>query len=292
MVIKRSLLIAATLILAVSASETTRAQEAQGVPDPRAWAQQLPESIFTATPGIIRSFTLALKDQTQDKKWAKATGKLFGLGFLQFVPSSALHYYRALNVGDDGVMPPEDPTLAAVPVQLLLKEDGARLNFQVMSAKGQMRSLGKFVPKKEDRASSEAFYRWLTSKFNYDAVVLDHKDEFILAAMLNTKTELGQGLLVKNSASKMLLKAGKIQGEALLQMLRIEGEFVIFESLLASGQTQKIPTGSKILLGQSEQLKQMMGPAGAAGGPPPPASSSSPAPAAPGPADADEKAEP
>ncbi len=254
-----------TLVLSLGFwnSQSLRAQDANGIPDPKAWAQQLPDDLWTSTPGITRNFTILPKDPAQGKKWDKATSALSGLGFLQFAPSAALHYFRVLNVGEDGTLPPEDLSLAAIPVQLFLKDEGNKLNFQAF-VKGQLKSLGKFGLKKEDRASSEAFYRWLISKFNYDAVVLDQKDDFILAALLGNKTELGQGLLLKNSTGKVLLKSNKLQGEALLQMLRIEGEFVVFESLLASGQAQKITPGTKILLGQSEQLKQRMAPVSSA----------------------------
>lgn len=257
----------AVLLLISLAGFQAQAQDANAIPDPKAWAQQLPESIWTSTPGIVRSYAIQTKDAAGEKKWAKVTSKMRQQGFLQFVPSSTLSFFRSINVGDDGVLPPDDPAMTPVPVQLFLKDEGSRLNFQTL-VKGQLKSLGKFGLKKEDRGSSEAFYRWLVSKFNYDAVVLDQRDDFILAAMLLNKSELGQGLLLKNSATRPLVRSGKQQGEALLQMLRIEGEFVIFESLLAAGQMPKIAPGSKILLGQTEQLKKLLGPASPSAGEP------------------------
>ncbi len=253
----RSQLLTISLFLGILArSEPSQAEAA--IPDPRAWAHELPETLWSSMPGLVRNFTLITKDAAQEKKWLKATENVPGLGFLRFVPSSALGFFRALNAAEDGTLAPEDASLAAVPVQIMLRDEG-KINVQAM-VKGQLKSLGKWGIKKEDRANGESFYRYVAGKLGYDAVVLDQKDDFILAATILNKTELGQGLLLKNSATKVFLKKGKQQGDALLQMLRIEGEFVVFESLLTTGQAAKIVPGSKILLGQSEQLKQMMGP--------------------------------
>ncbi len=251
----RSLLI----LISLCAATFARA-EGDNIPDPRTWAAGLPDAIWTDTPGIVRTFTIVQLSKKPSKKWTRIAEKLTNFGFLQFFPVDASSFAANINIMDDAAAEKGSDVKVDNPgVHLILKEEkGSKLVPQHVTD-GKLKSFGKWTITKPDTATSETFYNWLVKKMAYDAVVLDVKDGFILAGLLHAKADLGQGLLIKNSADKQVLSATKIKGDALLQMLRVEGEYAVFESLLSNSKAP-IKPGTKILLGQSEQLKSMMAP--------------------------------
>lgn len=236
-------------------------QEAE-IPDPRNWAAELPDSIWLETPGIVRTFTIVPSNKKSAEKWAKTTEKMVGMGFLQFIPLDASAFGAQLNDFETKAVP-EGEAAAETPIsaessqaQLILLEQKNRFHAQVRR-KGALKTIAKWGFKKADVAGPESFYRYLSKKMAYDAVVLDVKNDLILAGFIAKKTELGQGLLIKGSAKRQVLVPSKIKGDALLQILRIEGEFAVLEILLSQSKAKILP-GTKILLGQSEQLKGLM----------------------------------
>ena len=246
-------------LISLSFAASLQAQsDADKIPDPKAWAAGLPDATWTETPGIVRTFTIIQLSKKPSKKWTRVTEKMSDLGFLQYIPVDAAAFAGKLNVMDDAEEKPLEIDLENPGAQLILKEEKGRLVPQHVNH-GKLKQFGKWGIAKADYANSEAFYQWLIKKMSYDAVVLDVKDGFILAGLLQKKVELGQGLLIKNSSERQVLSATKIKGDALLQMLRIEGDYAVFESLLSNSKAP-IKPGTKILLGQSEKLKGMMAP--------------------------------
>ncbi|MDQ3233048.1 MAG: hypothetical protein M3Q07_14625, partial [Pseudobdellovibrionaceae bacterium] len=148
-----------------------------------------------------------------------------------------------------------EDALAVAPVQLILKDiGGKRISVLTPGPKG-FEQTGRWTISKDDSEVADRFLQWLPTKLGYDAGVLNHKGEFILAALLNRKVELGQGLLLKDSAASWSLKRKEQKGTALLQMLKFDGEFAVFEVMLSKSELTQIPPGTKILLGQKKRLK-------------------------------------
>ncbi|MDQ3234041.1 MAG: hypothetical protein M3Q07_19705 [Pseudobdellovibrionaceae bacterium] len=225
-------------------------------PDPQRWAQEISDEVWLDTPGMIRNFTIVAGGNSRQKMWTQIGSQISQLGFLKFFDPGHLVFAQLLQ-REGAPKPTLEQALSVAPVQLVLNDDGRRMEASTPGANG-LEPIGRWPIPNNARKAVEPFFQWLTANLGYDAIVLDHKEEIILAALLNRKVELGQGLLLKNSAALWSLKPKQQKGDALLQMLIFDGEYAVFEVLLSKKEIVKIHPGTKILLGQSKRFEKVL----------------------------------
>ncbi|HYX33806.1 MAG TPA: hypothetical protein VE954_11890 [Oligoflexus sp.] len=228
---------------------------AEEIPDPRIWMEELPESIWMSSPGLLRNVTIVSMTNARKKTWKRVMRDFSSQGFLQYLDADIQDFAQKLNPGPD--LDLQKDVLEILPAHLWLREEGSHMSVQVRSESG-FKNLGSWGIARSDRRSSQAFLDWLILKLGYDGVVLDTRDELILVGLLKNTQEIGQGLLLKNSSHRSSLSTNKVQGQALLQILRIEGSLAVCEVLLTGTHRPSIARGSKILLGRERNLGPMM----------------------------------
>ncbi|HET9241760.1 MAG TPA: hypothetical protein VFO10_31115 [Oligoflexus sp.] len=233
---------------------------ADDIPDPMAWWQDLSDSAWQDQPTLIRHLTIRSSTAAKAKRWDRTMQEFSELGFMQYVPSETADFIKRLNpVEDISDLPPEallDPAL----LQLILLDRGSKVTIQG-SHKRTFKTLATWPITAADRKTAPSVLNWLSRNLGYDAVVIDARDGLILAGLLKSTSELGQGLLVKDSSKRWLIKESNTRGEALLQMLKTSGSLAVFEVLLAKGETLAVNKGSKILLGQNNNWMKLLQPA-------------------------------
>jgi hypothetical protein len=232
---------------------------ADDIPDPLAWWNQLPESAWQDRPTLIRHLTIRSSNAARARRWDKAMQEFSGLGFLQYVPSEDVDFMRRLNPKEDlGELPQElllDPEL----LQLVMIDRGTKVSV-LGNMNRDYKTIATWAVTANDRQNAPSVLSWLSRNLGYDAVVIDARDGLILAGLLKNTSELGQGLLVKQSSKRWLIKESHTRGEALLQMMKTSGSLAVFEVLLAKGETLAVEKGSKILLGQNNNWMKLMQP--------------------------------
>lgn len=232
---------------------------ADDIIDPLVWWNQLPESLWSDNPSLIRNLTVRASNAPKSRRWDKIMQDFSGLGFLQYIPVDDVDFMRRLNPGQDLSELPNDLLLDPELIQMVLVDRGSRISV-LANVNQTYKSMGTWPVNANDRRHAQNVLDWLSRNLGYDAVVLDARDGMILAGLLKKTNELGQGLLVKQSARRWLIKESSTRGEALLQMLKINGSLAVFEVLLAKGKTLAVEKGSKILLGQNSNWMKIMQP--------------------------------
>lgn len=257
---------------------------ADDVPDPLTWWQQLTDAAWQDQPTLIRHFTVRSSTAAKAKRWDKTMQEFSELGFMQYVPNETADFIKRLNPVEDISDMPQEILLDPALHQLVLVDRGSRMSVQG-SSKRTYKTIATWPITAADRKTAPSVLNWLSRNLGYDAVVIDARDGLILAGLLKNTTELGQGLLVKDSSKRWLIKESNTRGEALLQMLKTSGSLAVFEVLLAKGETLAVNKGSKILLGQNNNWMKLLQPA-------PKAAKSKPSTPAPAPASAPQPATP
>jgi hypothetical protein len=230
--------------------------QADDIPDPLAWWSSLPESSWQEQPTLIRHVTVR-GSPNRTRRWDRLMQDFSSLGFLQFVPSEDVDFVRRLNPSADFDGLPQELVMDPDLLQLVLTDRGSKMGIMVNNRK-DFKAMSAWPITAQDRRNAASFLDWLSRNLGYDAVVLDAREGLILAALLKNSSELGQGLLVKQSARRWVIKESNSRGEALLQMLKTSGSLAVFEVLLAKGATLKVEKGSKILLGQNNNWMKIL----------------------------------
>jgi hypothetical protein len=233
---------------------------ADDIPEPLAWWQQLSDAAWQDQPTLIRHLTIRSGTPAKAKRWDKTMQEFSELGFLQYVPNESADFIKRLNPDQDISDLPQNILLDPALFQLVLTDRGSKVSVQA-SSKGNYKTLTSWSITAADRKTSPSVLNWLSRNLGYDAVVIDARDGMILAGLLKNTSELGQGLLVKDSSKRWVIKESNTRGEALLQMLKTSGSLAVFEVLLAKGETLAVSKGSKILLGQNNNWMKLMQPA-------------------------------
>jgi hypothetical protein len=236
-----------TLLLLISSAIV----HADDIPDPIAWWNQLAESSWQNQPTLIRHLAVRSSNAARAKRWDKTMQEFSGLGFLQYVPHEDVDFVKRLNPKADlAELPAEilfDPEL----LQLVLWDRGTKISV-LANSKRHYKTIASWPVTANDRKNAPSVLAWLSQNLGYDGM--------ILAGLLKNTSELGQGLLVKQSARRWLIKESNTRGEALLQMMKTSGSLAVFEVLLAKGETLAVEKGSKILLGQNNNWMKLMQP--------------------------------
>ncbi|HYX31707.1 MAG TPA: hypothetical protein VE954_01245 [Oligoflexus sp.] len=235
-----------------------RQARADDIADPMTWWNQLSESVWQQ-PTLLRNITIRTGNATKARRWDKTMADFSGLGFVQYVPIEDMDFMRRLNPKEDLSELPNDLLLDPDLLQMVLVDRGTKMSVLSNTSK-HYKSLGSWPLSAQDRKNSSTMLTWMSRNLGYDAVVLDARDGLILAGLLKNTSELGQGLLVKQSAKRWVIKESNTRGEALLQMLKTNGSLAVFEVLLAKGKTLEVEKGSKILLGQNNNWMKIMQP--------------------------------
>ncbi|WP_141734208.1 hypothetical protein [Oligoflexus tunisiensis] len=229
---------------------------ADDIPDPLTWWNSLPESSWQEQPTLIRHLTIR-STPNRAKRWDRLMQDFSSLGFLQYVPTEDADFMHRLNPGAELADLPQELLLDPELLQMVLTDRGSKMGITVNSRK-DFKSMSTWAITGQDRRNAASILAWLSRNLGYDAVVLDARDGLILAGLLKNSSELGQGLLVKQSARRWVIKETHSRGEALLQMLKTNGSLAVFEVLLAKGTTLNVEKGSKILLGQNNNWMKIM----------------------------------
>lgn len=233
---------------------------ADDIPDPLAWWQQLPDSAWQDQPTLIRHVTIRSSTPAKAKRWDKTMQEFSELGFMQYVPMETADFIKRLNPAENTSELPQELLLDPALIQLVLWDRGSKVSVQG-SSKRNYKTIATWPMAAADRKTAPSVLNWLSRNLGYDAVVIDARDGLILAGLLKNTSELGQGLLIKDSSKKWLIRESNTRGEALLQMLKTSGSLAVFEVLLAKGETLSVNKGSKILLGQNNNWMKLMQPA-------------------------------
>lgn len=250
--VKKLLAIVITLLFPLSA-------RADDIPDPQVWWSQLNESIGKDQPTVIRYMTVRSSNAAKAKRWDKTMGDFSALGFFQYVPQDDVDFVRRLNPKEDLSELPQELQLDPELLQLVLMDRGSKVS-ALGNSNRHYKTIASWPITANDRKTAASVLSWLSRNLGYDAVVIDARDGLILAGLLKSTTELGQGLLVKQSAKRWIIKESNTRGEALLQMLKTSGSLAVFEVLLAKGETLAVEKGSKILLGQNNNWMKLLQP--------------------------------
>jgi hypothetical protein len=97
--------------------------------------------------------------------------------------------------------------------------------------------------------SSDQYFEWIQKQLNYDGVILDEKDGFILALLPNRSYgPETQALTMNNSFDKIILTGSKNKGSSLLQLQKQEGRYAIFQVVIAKTENGLFTPGTKIIL--------------------------------------------
>ncbi len=232
---------------------------ADDIPDPLAWWNQLTDSSWKDQPTVIRHVAVRSNNPAKAKRWDKTMEEFSNLGFLQYVPSEDIDFVARLNPKEDLIDESTDVLLDHELLQLVLIDRGSKVSIQGNSNRN-FKTIGSWPITAHDRKTPANVLSWITKNLGYDAVVIDARDGLILAGLLKNTDELGQGLLIKQSARRWIIKESATRGEALLQMLKTSGSLAVFEVLLAKGETMTVEKGSKILLGQNNNWMKLLKP--------------------------------
>ena len=123
----------------------------------------------------------------------------------------------------------------------------------------------RYVPKFKkmkvmfERPAGESgdYFRWIQEQLNFDGVILDKKEDNILALIPSGKIEKGaQALTIKDSARLFGLSAASRKGSSLISIAEKKGRFAIFKLVVSGGEEKNAFTpGTKIILEKSNSLK-------------------------------------
>ncbi len=232
---------------------------ADDIPDPLTWWNQLSDASWKDQPTVIRHLAIRSNNSAKVKRWDKIMGEFSNLGFLQYVPSEDTDFVLRLNPKEDLSDESPDVLLDSELLQLVLLDRGSKVTIQASSNRN-FKAIGSWPITTQDRKTAANVLSWITRNLGYDAVVIDARDGLILAGLLKNTDELGQGLLIKQSARRWIIKESNTRGEALLQMLKTSGSLAVFEVLLAKGETMTVEKGSKIRLGQNNNWMKLLKP--------------------------------
>jgi hypothetical protein len=227
------------------------------IPDPLTWWNQLPDAAWQDQPTVIRHLTVRSNHAARTKRWEKAMQDFSALGFFQYVPLDAVDFIQRLNPQENLNELPKELLLDPGLLQLVLLDRGTKISV-LGNSQRSYKTIATWPVTNNDRRNAASVLSWLSKNLGYDAVVLDARGGLILAGLLKNTSELGQGLLVKQSSKRWVIKESSTRGEALLQMLKSSGSLAVFEVLLAKGETLDVEKGSKILLGQNHNWMKLL----------------------------------
>jgi hypothetical protein len=218
--------------------------QAQDMPSLQAWVAELSGDTWSQAPGLIGNFAVTASNPDQQSAWDALLSTETGCSFPQYMPSSALRFMQSMNPKSEmDVMQPS--YLAQLPLQLILQDNGTSFAASAVF-QAQPISLGNWAIPKARWNSRDRFQQWLTKKLGYDAVVVAVRGNWLLAALLTKRSELGQGLLLSDSQSQWVIPAKKGQGGAFLQLAQLEGCHALLEVLVTRNNNSALP-GMKIL---------------------------------------------
>ncbi|WP_141733972.1 hypothetical protein [Oligoflexus tunisiensis] len=226
-----------------------------GVPDPRQWFEEIPDIVLLQSPGLVRTFTVETSQVDQMDNWRRIGLELASMSFIQYFDGSYLGFSKELTLMADG-QPSESQLLSISPVHLMFQDNRKTISVFKKELAGLV-AIGQWSITDKDRLSASTFLKWLSMHLAYDAVVLARKGRFILAALLEKRNELAQALLLNNSALSLSVRGDQHKDGLLLQMVRLNGELAVFE-LLYEGEAGDITPGTKIIIGQSANMKRML----------------------------------
>lgn len=97
------------------------------------------------------------------------------------------------------------------------------------------------------------FVKWITTKLNYDGVILDQKKNFRLALVPPTVVAgETQVLLLDGSSLAPLIQSGTNKGAGLLVVKKVQGRYAILELIISQETTTTSKLGDKIIIDRSK----------------------------------------
>lgn len=231
--------------------------KAEEVPKPKVWMESIAEKLWLHRSPLPRNIAIVCSDSMRQQKWDSVMAGFSKLAWMKYVDRGSIEYIHKLNAKIDEEEIDEVSLNQRIPVHLLLQDDGSEFIVKIPE-NDNSKSRTKWTYKESIAKSSEHFLEWLNSQLGYEAFVLDSRGDFILAALIVPNQKLGQGILIKDSSSRLTLKAHELEGGALLQMMEIENSLAVFEILSRRGVGQKILPGTKIILGKNRQINHVM----------------------------------
>ena len=97
--------------------------------------------------------------------------------------------------------------------------------------------------------SAGTYFTWIRKQLRYDGMVLDEKDGFLLALIPNQRYPRdSQALTIRNSSQKILLSASESKGSGLIQLHSYEGQFAIFQLVVAKRESSLFAPGTKLIV--------------------------------------------
>jgi hypothetical protein len=97
--------------------------------------------------------------------------------------------------------------------------------------------------------SAGTYFTWIRKQLRYDGMVLDEKDGFLLALIPNQRYPRdSQALTIRNSSQKILVSASESKGSGLIQLHSYEGQFAIFQLVVAKRETSLFAPGTKLIV--------------------------------------------
>ena len=97
------------------------------------------------------------------------------------------------------------------------------------------------------------FVKWITTRLNYDGVILDQKKNYRLALVPPTVVAgETQVLLLDGSSAAPLIQPGTNKGAGLLVVKKVQGRYAILELIISQETTTASKLGDKIIIDRSK----------------------------------------
>ncbi len=235
----------------IQAQMSESAEPPRDIPSPMEWFSQLEPQLWLNSPGIVHSIHFHVKkagSQLFTRMEALAEG-LNETSFIRFIPKRDFQFARRLGELPNAPRPDAKAIYrGSYPVKLWMDVKSSRV-FVYQLNNGVRTKLADWDYDQSILQDKKTLLNWLKEQMHYDAVVLDVKETYVLAALLARRETVDQAIVVATSEKKLLLSAKDRKAQAILQALKVEGDFVVFEKLVATDEADVIQVGSKIIIG-------------------------------------------
>lgn len=105
------------------------------------------------------------------------------------------------------------------------------------------------APPPSEDITVQSLANWLENNIGYQAIVLKRIDSFIVVGSSTPLLErkFSKGIVLHNSAKRYVVDPQKMEGSALISLIKSDGPFAIFR-IVDSAKNQDIKEGDKVLL--------------------------------------------
>ncbi len=222
------------------------------IPSPQQWFDSLDPKVWLQASGVPHSLHIGLRKESKlpAQRIEELSEALWGKSFIRFIPRSDFRFGNRLG-SFPGFAPAKTNPRGSFPISLSLELTSSRAHAYHFKDGGRTK-LARWEYPQDILYSEQTLLNWIRDRLAYDAVVLDVKEPYILAAFVNPSKKAEQALLIEKSAERLVLNPKTMEAHAILQTLRVEGVFVVLERLIASDEQSSITVGTKIVMGTSE----------------------------------------